>query len=143
MREKYLKIFGIIIFIVILFKIDILLVLKILFEIKLVYILAAICLTAPVILAKAWRWKYLLSMQDVNYSLKSAFLSYLASTYLGVITPGRLGDFTKVLYLKYDKNVVPGRAFSSVIVDKIFDLLVLLFVGIVSLFTFPLSRNII
>jgi len=72
-------------------------------------------------------------MQAVHYSLKNTFLVYWSGVYAGIITPGKLGEFIKVIYLKADKGISISKGFSSVLMDRLFDmylLTVLAFIGI-------------
>lgn len=142
MEKKYLRIIGLLFFLIIIFKVDVPDILKILSKVKINYLFIAITLTIPLLLVKAWRWKYMLQMQSIEYSLKDAFITYLATTYIGIITPGRIGDFLKVFYLKEKQHLLFGRAFSSVLVDKLFDLMVLFIFGMIGINVFLLSKNV-
>jgi len=142
MRKRYLRVVGLLIFLIIIYKVNILNIFEILSKIKINYLFVAISLTIPQLLIKTWRWKYILQLQKINYSLKKAFIVYLASTYIGIITPGRIGDFIKVFYLKEDQTLSGGRAFSSVLVDKFLDLMTLLIFAILGIAVFSLSKNV-
>lgn len=141
MKRHFLKIIGILIFVYILFKIDISKTLGVLANIKIDYVLIVFLLSMPSMLVKSWRWQYLLKMQGVDYSLKNAFITYLASLYLGVITPGKIGEFAKAFYLKEDKGINIGKAFSSVFTDRLLDLCVLIIFGFAGIFYFSSARN--
>ena len=43
--------------------------------------------------------------QKIYYSIKDAFLIYGSSSLLGLVTPGKIGDFSKIAYLK--KIIIP------------------------------------
>jgi glycosyltransferase 2 family protein len=141
MKKHYLKIIGFLILAYIFYKIDFSGVVEILTGARIVYIIAAISLALPTILIKSWRWKYLLKMQGVNYSLKNAFTSYLSSGFLGTITPGKVGEFSKVFFLREDEGVNIGKAFSSVLTDRFIDLIVLLTFSFVGVFYFSLALD--
>lgn len=143
MKRHFLKIIGILIFVYILFKVDISEVLEALTRARIDYILIVFSLAIPVILVKSWRWQYLLKMQDVDYSLKNAFTAYLSSGYLGIITPGKIGEFAKAFYLKEDEGISIGKAFSSVFTDRLLDLIVLLIVGVTGILCFSLEQDIV
>jgi len=60
----------------------------------------------------------------------------MSSLYVGFITPGRIGEFVKALYLKSDKGISISKGFSSVLVDRLFDLYLLIFLGSIGIWQF-------
>tara|TARA_Y100001970_G_scaffold266245_1_gene354671 strand:- start:12691 stop:13410 length:720 start_codon:yes stop_codon:yes gene_type:complete len=65
-------------------------------------------------------------------------MAYLSSLYIGYITPGRLGEFVKVIYLKSNRGISLSKGFSSVLIDRIFDLYLLIILGIIGLWQFDI-----
>lgn len=61
-------------------------------------VVAALCV--PKIAMKALRWRYLLKRFGIIISPHEAFLMYGSSMYAGFLTPGRLGDFSRLCFLK-------------------------------------------
>ncbi|MEK7575898.1 MAG: lysylphosphatidylglycerol synthase transmembrane domain-containing protein [Patescibacteria group bacterium] len=101
------------------------------------YFLLAIILNFPNIFFKSYRWKKIMDTQKIFYSTKNSFLMYGSSSLLGLATPGKLGDFSKIIYLKKD-NYSFSRAFLGNFLDKFFDLLFIFIFGIITLFFLPL-----
>ena len=134
-KSMILKFAGIILFIVILSKIDLKSFFGLLMDINLYYFIAAALLLLPMIVIKAYRWNYLKKIQNINYKLSDSILMYGSGLYIGLLTPGRIGDFIKVLYLKNDGNSV-GKSFVSVFIDRIADLLFLIIFGYIGMFFF-------
>ena len=93
------------------------------------------------VILKGIRWSYLLKMQGYRYSIWNCFLIYMASLYWGNITPGRAGDFMKVLYLKEDLNLSMGTGMTSVLVDRVFDLYILLILGCLGILIYPMPAD--
>ena len=60
---------------------------------------------------------------------------YAAAMYIGALTPGRIGDFIKVLYLKEDGYSF-GKSFATVLLDRLFDLSSLLLLGYAGMLLF-------
>jgi len=60
----------------------------------------------------------------------------MSSLYVGFITPGRIGEFVKALYLKSDKGISISKGFSSVLVDRLFDLYLLIILGFIGIWKF-------
>jgi len=92
-------------------------------------LVAAVVLTALVIHAKVWRWRDLLRSVDVHLSIGSAYRAFLPSLYLGLVTPGRVGDALRIQYLKRDHGVRYGDGLAVSIVDRLCDLYLLLAFG--------------
>ena len=135
---RLLKMIGVVLFILIFSYIDRNKILLILEKIDLWLLTISIILNLPQLFIKSFRWNYLLKQQHTYVSLKKTFLIYLNSIYLGIITPGRIGEFSKVLFLKNDFNIDMSRGFSSVLVDRIFDLYLLISIGIIGIWKFEL-----
>ena len=108
------------------------------YNLKFSYLLLAMGLTVPQVLIKSYRWRFLLRLQNITYSFKDSFLVYFGSIYVGIITPGRLGELVKVLYLKNDKGISVPRALPNVIVDRLFDLYLLICLGLIGAWKFDI-----
>ena len=135
LKNIILKLIGIILFMFILTKIDLKSFFNLLRDINLYYFISAALLLFPMLFIKAYRWNYLKKTQDINYKLSDSILMYGSGIYIGLLTPGRIGDFIKVLYLKNDGNSV-GKSFVSVFIDRIADLLFLIMFGYIGMFFF-------
>jgi len=142
MRHKWLlHLIGVFMFVYILYKVDMKNVFSLLLGARYAVLAIALALTVGFVVLKALRWKYLLAMQGIDYEAKDCLLAYLASMYAGLVTPGRLGDFVKVIYLRTDKGVTLGRGFSSVFADRLFDLLILIAMAFSGALALALTRN--
>jgi uncharacterized protein (TIRG00374 family) len=143
MKRKWLfQAIGIIIFAFILWKLDLRAAWDILSGTRVWLLGVALLLTVPFVLIKAHRWRYLLGMQGIRYNIKDCNYAYLAGMYLGLVTPGRVGDFVKVVYLKRDRSVPMSIGVTSVIMDRLCDLLLLVAVACAGGLAFTLSGNI-
>jgi uncharacterized protein (TIRG00374 family) len=83
----------------------------------------------PLIAIKTVRWQAVLHVQGVRFSFLPALAAYFGSLFVGYLTPGRLGEFVKAAHVSQDDRVSFGRAFSTVLADRLFDLYALLVVG--------------
>jgi uncharacterized protein (TIRG00374 family) len=101
----------------------------------------AVLLNLPMVLCKSIRWQALLASQQIGYGIRSAYLAYFGSIYIGFLTPGRLGEFVKINHLRHDCQVSTGQALSSVLADRLFDLSTLLIVGGMALLTLGSART--
>ena len=76
-------------------------------------------------LAKALRWRALLALGGIHYPLSRALVVYQASAFLAFVTPGRVGDFAKVAYLRRDVGAPWAAGVATTLADRVFDLAVL------------------
>lgn len=137
--KRYLPVvFGILLLPIFLMKINIHDTIAMLRQTDLLPLFWALLLFVLMVYLKGIRWSYLLKMQGVSYSVWNCFLIYMGTLYLGNITPGRVGDFAKIFYLKEDLNISMGRGMTSVLVDRVFDLYLLLILGCVGILTYPM-----
>ncbi len=133
LKHKLWKLIGLVILAYILSRIDWPQFLRVVRDAKITLILTAFLLNIPQLWLKSTRWQALLSAQGKRIKNVDAFLYYLGATYLGVITPGRVGEFVKALYLKQHGIATISYGFSSVLVDRLWDLLLLVVLGLAGL----------
>jgi uncharacterized protein (TIRG00374 family) len=83
-------------------------------------LLAAIAGIAFLHVLKSIRWKLMLDAQGLSLGWGEALVVYMASKFLGVLTPGRFGDLTMIWYLRQAGHST-GRASVSVLIDRVLD----------------------
>lgn len=88
----------------------------------------------PSLFFRTIRWRALMSPQGIHLGFWESFSAYAFSIFVGVATPGRLGEFTKALHLKRKGNSL-GSSFFSVLMDRLFDIIFLLIFGCGALFS--------
>lgn len=109
-------------------------------------LVAAVLLDAGVIHAKLLRWQSLLAACKVRVGTASAYKAYLPSLFLGLATPGRVGDVVRIQYLKRDHGVRYSDGLAVSVVDRLCDVYVLLafvslgIVHLTSALSGPLAR---
>ena len=141
--KKYSFLIGLIIFIFIIARLDFNKLILILYKINYLYLFLSFLLLFPILIIKAYRWNYLKKKQLIIYNLKDSFLMYGTGIYFGILTPGRLGDLIKVIYLKNNQCSL-GKSLVSVILDRLSDLFFLIFFGYLGMFLFfPSFQNFI
>ncbi len=82
----------------------------------------------PSITIRAFRWRIFLSNHPIRIGFWEIFWVYVFSIFLGILTPGRIGEFAKTYHLQR-KGMSLGEALTSVILDRAFDLIFLLIAG--------------
>jgi glycosyltransferase 2 family protein len=132
-NKLFLRIIGIIIFSLILFKLDISKTIDILNQINLKYFIMGLLLFIPHLLIKIYRWEKILNFQGIRIKFKKLISPYVGATGLGIVTPWKVGELTKVSYLR-NKNVSLGTASFSVFLDRLLDVCFFFIVGTVGMF---------
>lgn len=90
----------------------------------------AALLNAVNIHLKVMRWQVLLGTRGHRYPTGRAWRAILPSMYIGMLTPGRVGDVLRVQYMRRDLGMSYPEGLAIVVMDRFCDLYVLLgFVG--------------
>jgi hypothetical protein len=74
---------------------------------------------------KVVRWDVFLKTRGIVYPLRRAWGAFVSSLYVGMLTPGRVGDVLRVHYLRADLGVPYAEGLASVVIDRLCDLYVL------------------
>ncbi len=128
-RRNVLRLIGLGLLALLLWRLDTRQIAAILGGAEWTLVAAAFALNLPQVLLKGMRWRWLLKAQGIRYGVMPASLAYFGSIFIGLFTPGRLGEFIKAVHVSRDCNVPAKRAFSSVLADRLFDLYALAIVG--------------
>lgn len=126
------KSLGVILFLVILWRIDAKQMLAILFQSEKGFIAAGILLTIPLTLIKSIRWRRILKALNHDYPKSLSCLAYYAGQFWGLVSPARIGEFIKIRYLQRFHVSVIDATF-SVLMDRISDVISLFLIAALSL----------
>lgn len=74
--------------------------------------------------AKSLKWKTVVSALHGKISILDSARMLLIGLFVGVITPGRMGDFVRAAYLK--EQMGTGKGIMAVFVDRLMDVFILL-----------------
>jgi uncharacterized protein (TIRG00374 family) len=99
---------------------------QVLWQASPVPLLLALTLNVVVIHLKLERWRLLLSSQGKHYSMGRAYPPFLASLFLGLATPGRVGDVVRVQYVHVELELPYSKGFAVAVADRIADALALI-----------------
>tara|TARA_Y100001970_G_scaffold188747_1_gene229585 strand:+ start:164 stop:1102 length:939 start_codon:yes stop_codon:yes gene_type:complete len=86
-----------------------------------------------VILIKSLRWYLILNVKSIKMAYLNTYLIYFSSLFYGIITPGGLGEFVRVLHLKNNKLFKTSMVLSTVIMDRVYDLYIISIISIFSI----------
>jgi len=132
-RSFFIKTIGLIILVIILYLVDLTEVGR---QLKLsdpLLIAIAIILILPQVALRAYRWQKMLALENINCPFRLALSIYFAGIYIGLMTPGRLGEMAKAFFLKKRDLASISQALPSIITDRCLDLYCLGLVAAISL----------
>ncbi len=89
-------------------------------------LVVAVLLNAAALWCKVQRWRGLLKTRGIRYSFRQAWVAFTAVLYVGLLTPGRIGDILRVRYLRANTGASYADGLASIAVDRICDIYVLL-----------------
>lgn len=119
---RYFPLIGIVIFAVILSRIDLGSFLLILKKVQYPFLFLLPFFILSIFFVQTLKWQQLLKIQRLNYGFWYLFKIQVIGNYYALLTPSRVGYFIKISYL----NNSFGVASTSVIIDRILDILVLI-----------------
>jgi len=90
-----------------------------------------ICLVAW--LLRGWRYRFILQSLGYRISLVVSIACIFVSQTVNLIVPARLGDFIRVFILKHEYNTTYSEGVSSIVVERVFDIVTVAILGAVSL----------
>jgi uncharacterized protein (TIRG00374 family) len=93
-----------------------------------------------VLALKSFRWHLLLKQEGINFSYWNSVKSYFSSYAIGIVTPGRLGEFIKIYNVRQITETDILTSFRSTLVDRLFDLSILFLFAVSGTLRF-LSNN--
>ena len=89
-----------------------------------------------IILLRGVRWRYLMRAVGIEYSLWRSMTVWTIGFFAASVTPAKAGDALRALYVQEDTGRTFGEAFLTVFIDRMWDLLLVLFLGVVSVLLF-------
>jgi uncharacterized protein (TIRG00374 family) len=103
----------------------------------------AVLLNPLIVHIKVERWRYLMRHLGYEYGLRRAYAAFLGSAYIGMQTPGRVGDLLRIQYVRHDIEMPYSTGLATVVMDRLSDVYALLgFVAVgVAYFAGALSRD--
>lgn len=94
------------------------------------YFVVAALLVGPNLAVQIAKWHYLLKLANPGVSLRTAINSFAVGYPLGFVTPGRLGEIGRALFVK---EISQMKTFKLFIVDKVTNLPIILCAGLLGL----------
>ncbi|MDA3863868.1 MAG: lysylphosphatidylglycerol synthase transmembrane domain-containing protein [Deltaproteobacteria bacterium] len=95
-----------------------------------------LALNLPHIMMKARRWQIMLARNQCSYSFLHSLRAYFGGIALGIVTPGRTGEFLRAIFPVKTGKISMEASFASVIADRLFDLSTLALLSFLALFIY-------
>lgn len=127
--SKWMRIIGVALFLFILTRLDFSAAVKSLNNFNWEYLIVYSMLSVLMLLFKSLRWQSILVKQEINYQMLKVCAINANTSFLGMITPGRLGELSKVVYLQEDK-ISFSKSIVSVLIDRAYDIIILFLFGV-------------
>lgn len=86
------------------------------------------------IVLRAIRWKMIIQSYGISFPLIDSIKGWLIGFSIGLVTPGKVGDFARAYYLK-DKARI-GRSLTTVMTERVIDVVVLFILSLIGLSLF-------
>ncbi|AXT58307.1 UPF0104 family protein [Aquimarina sp. AD1] len=138
----WLKFIGIILFFYLIYKVGWEETFESIKKISIIHIIIAVFILWLAFYLKSIRWKIISNSYGIPLVHYKAFKVFFIGLFLANITPGRLGDFGRLLYIK-DELPTQKIGWSSLIMDRLFDLISLLFFSLLALFYYQFNFDIL
>ena len=121
--SKFFPVIGIAIFVIVLINIDITATAEIMLGADYLLLALVVMINIPVLILKAGKWKLLTTAYGKGISLARCLHAWIVGFVIGIVTPGRIGELTKAYYFREDMPT--GCGLSTIVVDRIIDIIVL------------------
>lgn len=127
--KNWLKLIGVALLLLILSNVDWALAIHALLKLDSVYLTAYVGCFAGMVLVRSARLRIALARVGHSLTFKDCYVATLEPAFMGSITPGRLGEFTRVGYI-YAHGVSMQESVSLVTIERLIDIGVLLIFGV-------------
>ena len=99
-------------------------------------LLVAPAFVIVIVLLRGLRWQLLMRVVGIDYSFWRSACVWTIGFFAASVTPAKAGDAVRALYLQNDTGRTFGEAFLTVFIDRLFDLMLVLCLGVASVLLF-------
>jgi uncharacterized protein (TIRG00374 family) len=89
-----------------------------------------------IVLLRGLRWQLLMRVVEIDYSYWRSVCVWTIGFFAASVTPAKAGDAVRALYLQNDTGRTFGEAFLTVFIDRLWDLVFVLLLGVASVLLF-------
>jgi uncharacterized protein (TIRG00374 family) len=138
---KLLSLVGIALFLIILSRINLNALIEIIAHTDVLFLILAFLVNCIAILLKSLKWKIIVNSVKPDFSLRESVVAFFVGFSFSTITPAKLGDFIKVLYIT-DENCSLGKSLSTIVIDRLIDIILLFSIAFVGIYGFSVFYHI-
>jgi glycosyltransferase 2 family protein len=131
------RLIGILLLVYLISRVQLLELLQLISSADKIWLISGIFLALCMMLVKIERWRWLLYAQGIRFPFRDAAAAYFSTYYVGIVTPGRAGEFLKIIYLRSKTTTSLGAALVSVLLDRLLDVIVLILLAAAGLTLIP------
>ena len=91
----------------------------------------AVCVVAWIL--RGWRYRLILNGLGVQPTLEFATACIFVSQTVNLVVPARLGDLVRVFILKHQFETTYSQGLSSIVVERVYDIVTVALLGLVSI----------
>jgi len=129
--KKILPTIGIIILLYLIINIGIEKIISALYEVQPIYLLLAFSLLIPRVLFDTYKWQFICRKQKMNFTFFYLMKINLISSFYSKITPGGLGGYIKIYYIKDKGKLSIEKCISNILMDATVETITLYFFAII------------
>ncbi len=126
--KNWLKLIGIVLLLWLLSTVDLGEAVQALIELNPAYVLGYVVCFVAMMLVRTIRLSLALSRLEYHLSFGDCLVATLEPTFMGLVSPGRLGEFTRVGYI-HAHGISMAEAIAVVTVERLIDMCILLVFG--------------
>ena len=97
------------------------------------YLIIAVIICLAAWILRGWRYHSILKSLGYSVGVMVATACIFVSQTVNLIVPARLGDFVRVFILKHEYNTSYSEGVSSLVVERVFDILSVALLGAISI----------
>jgi uncharacterized protein (TIRG00374 family) len=140
-KIKILSLLGIVLFLIILSRINLGALVDIFAHINVLLLFMALLVNCAAIVLKSLKWKIIVNSVKNDFTLKESIKAFFVGFSFSTITPAKLGDFIKVLYIQDDRCGL-GKSLATVVIDRLIDIILLFSIALVGVYGFSVFYHI-
>jgi uncharacterized protein (TIRG00374 family) len=133
-KKRYFVLIGLVLFALILLNLDLNALAAVILNANPSYLLIALALVALTLVGKGLKWMLIIRAGGKQCPLPESTKLFCIGFFLSLLTPGRIGDLARALYLR--DRMPAGSALSTVIVDRLIDIVIILLLSLFSVIGF-------
>lgn len=141
--KNLLPIIGITLFIYFIFRLDLKNIINEIVKTDKFFIFLAFIFLFIMMFVQTYKWYFIARIQKINIPFRKAFEINIIGNFYGFVTPSKAGGIVRAEYLReFTENKNIGKGLFNFTIDKIFDLLSIIFLAILFSFVFKDKLNI-